>query len=56
MPETRADSSTATRRVHQHDVLVHDSPDELLAVAVPFLRAGLAAGESAVIVEGVRLP
>jgi anti-sigma regulatory factor (Ser/Thr protein kinase) len=49
VPETRADSSPATRRVHQHDVLVHDSPDELLAVAVPFLRAGLAADESAVI-------
>jgi anti-sigma regulatory factor (Ser/Thr protein kinase) len=37
---------------HVHELLVHDSPDELLAVAVPFLRAGLEAGESAVIATG----
>ncbi|MCZ2828759.1 sensor histidine kinase [Modestobacter sp. VKM Ac-2986] len=37
---------------HVHELLVHDSPEELLAVAVPFLRAGLEAGESAVIATG----
>ena len=49
MPEARADPHRPPRRVYEHDVLVHDSPDELLAAAVPFLRAGRAAGEAAVI-------
>jgi anti-sigma regulatory factor (Ser/Thr protein kinase) len=35
--------------VHQHDLAVYDSPEQLVAVAVPFLRAGLAAGDAAVI-------
>jgi anti-sigma regulatory factor (Ser/Thr protein kinase) len=34
---------------YQHDLLVHGSTDELAAVAEPFLRAGLAAGETAII-------
>jgi anti-sigma regulatory factor (Ser/Thr protein kinase) len=49
VPETWAEPHPTPRRSYEHDVLVHDSPDELLAVAVPFLRAGLAAGEAAVI-------
>ena len=49
VPELRADMHPAVPRVYEHDLLVHDSPDELVAVAVPFLRAGLAAGEAAVI-------
>ena len=35
--------------VYQHDLAVYDSPDQLVAVAAPFLRAGLAAGDAAVI-------
>jgi anti-sigma regulatory factor (Ser/Thr protein kinase) len=35
-----------------HDLLLHSSPEELAAVAVPFLRAGLDAGEVAVIATG----
>ncbi|WP_246080821.1 sensor histidine kinase [Modestobacter altitudinis] len=34
---------------YQHDLAVYDSPDQLVALAIPFLRAGLAAGEAAVI-------
>jgi len=37
---------------HVHELLVHDSPDELVAVAVPFLQTGLDAGESVVIATG----
>ena len=33
----------------EHEALLYDSPDELAAVAGPFLREGLAAGEAAVI-------
>ncbi|GAA4757228.1 hypothetical protein GCM10023328_46400 [Modestobacter marinus] len=33
----------------RHDVVLHSSPEELAAVAVPFLRAGLEAGDAAVI-------
>jgi len=32
-----------------HDVLIHDSDDQLLDTVVPFLRVGLDAGESAVV-------
>jgi anti-sigma regulatory factor (Ser/Thr protein kinase) len=32
-----------------HDVLIHDSDDQLLDTVVPFLRAGMDAGESAVV-------
>ena len=35
-----------------HDLLLHSSPEELAAVAVPFLRAGLDAGEVGVIAIG----
>ncbi|MFQ1000606.1 anti-sigma factor RsbA family regulatory protein [Modestobacter sp. SSW1-42] len=41
-----------TSSTHVHELLLHDSPDELVAAAVPFLRAGLDAGESAVIATG----
>jgi len=50
VPEPRADLPPAARRNHQHDLLVHDTTDELVAVAGAFLRAGLAAGEAAVVV------
>jgi anti-sigma regulatory factor (Ser/Thr protein kinase) len=33
----------------EHDALLYDSPDELIAVAAPFLLEGLAAGDAAVI-------
>jgi anti-sigma regulatory factor (Ser/Thr protein kinase) len=35
--------------VYQHDLALYDSPDQLVALAAPFIRAGLAAGEAAVI-------
>jgi anti-sigma regulatory factor (Ser/Thr protein kinase) len=35
--------------VFSHDVLMHDSDDQLLDTVVPFLRVGLDAGESAVV-------
>jgi anti-sigma regulatory factor (Ser/Thr protein kinase) len=31
---------------HVHDLLLHDSPEELVEVGLPFLRAGLEAGEA----------
>jgi anti-sigma regulatory factor (Ser/Thr protein kinase) len=37
---------------HRHDLLLHDSPEELVAQVVPFLRAGLDAGEAAVVFTG----
>ncbi|MGY1634050.1 anti-sigma factor RsbA family regulatory protein [Geodermatophilus sp. SYSU D01186] len=36
-------------RGFRHDALVYESPDELVAVAAPWLLAGLAAGDAAVI-------
>jgi anti-sigma regulatory factor (Ser/Thr protein kinase) len=36
----------------EHDALLYDSPDELAAVAGPYLLDGLAAGEAAVIAVG----
>ncbi len=35
-----------------HDALLYDSPEQLVDVAVPFLLAGLAAGEAGVIATG----
>ncbi|MBB3084332.1 sensor histidine kinase [Geodermatophilus sabuli] len=35
-----------------HDALFHDSPAELVSVAVPFLLDGLAAGDAAVVATG----
>jgi anti-sigma regulatory factor (Ser/Thr protein kinase) len=37
---------------YPHDALLFDTPDELVEVAVPFLLAGLDAGEGAVIATG----
>ena len=37
-----------------HDALLYDSPDELVAVAAPFLLEGLAAGDGAVIAASSR--
>jgi anti-sigma regulatory factor (Ser/Thr protein kinase) len=34
---------------HLHDLLLHDSPEALAAVAVPFVEDGLAAGEAVVL-------
>ena len=34
---------------YQHDLVLHSSPEELAAVAVPFLHAGLEAGDAAAI-------
>jgi anti-sigma regulatory factor (Ser/Thr protein kinase) len=45
---TRAEQEPETL-TYQHDLLVHSSTDELAAVAVPFLRAGLEVGDTAVI-------
>jgi anti-sigma regulatory factor (Ser/Thr protein kinase) len=52
VPETWADQSSTAQRVYEHDLLLHDSPEELAAVAAPFLWAGLEAGDAAVVVAG----
>jgi anti-sigma regulatory factor (Ser/Thr protein kinase) len=54
VPETRADQHSAGQRFHDHDLLLHDSPEGLAAVAAPFLRAGLEAGDTAVVIAGPR--
>ena len=36
----------------EHDALLYDSPEELVAVAAPFLLDGLAAGDAAVVAVG----
>jgi anti-sigma regulatory factor (Ser/Thr protein kinase) len=36
----------------RHDAMVYETPDELVAVAAPWLRAGLAAGDTALIATG----
>jgi anti-sigma regulatory factor (Ser/Thr protein kinase) len=41
--------SAPTGAHHVHEALVFRSPDELLAVAVPILRDGLAAGDAAIL-------
>jgi anti-sigma regulatory factor (Ser/Thr protein kinase) len=40
---------SALPHTYQHDLAVYDSPDQLAAIALPFLRAGLSAGEAAVV-------
>ena len=50
MSSTRAETRPGTSVEFGHDLLVHDSVEELAAVAVPFLRAGLERGETALIV------
>jgi len=48
-------AATSTERPpdrHEHELLLHDSDAELVAVTAPFLRAGLDAGEAAVIATG----
>lgn len=42
--------TSAAERGHDHDVLFHGSDVELLAAAVPFLQAGLAADEAVLLV------
>ena len=42
-------STTGPASRYLHDLVLHSSPEELAAAAVPFLRAGLDAGEVAVI-------
>ena len=51
MPETRA-AARPDDRVYEHDLALYDSPDEVADVAVPFLRAGLEAGDRVVVVVG----
>jgi anti-sigma regulatory factor (Ser/Thr protein kinase) len=47
--QTPSWSGSAAAVAHVHDALLHDSPDELAAVAVPFVREGLAAGDAVVV-------
>jgi anti-sigma regulatory factor (Ser/Thr protein kinase) len=54
VPETWAEQPSTVPPTYEHDLLVHDSPEALAAVAVPFLRAGLEAGDSAVVIAGPR--
>ena len=49
MPESWAPQPPAPAAHYQHDLLLHDSLGDLLAVAVPWLQAGLDAGEAVVI-------
>ena len=46
MPATTTEHLSAR---HVHDMLLHDSPEELLEVAVPFVRSGLEAGDAVVL-------
>ena len=48
----RADSRVS--RPFCHDALLFDSPEELVDIAVPFLREGLTAGDGAVIATSAR--
>ena len=41
--------AAAGTRLYRHDVTFPESPEDLAAVAVPFLRAGLEAGDAAVL-------
>ena len=50
MPVPRADLVSPASTDYQHDLLLHSSVDELTALAVPFLRAGLAEGDASVVV------
>jgi anti-sigma regulatory factor (Ser/Thr protein kinase) len=52
VPENWADKHPVGELTYEHDLLLHDSPEELAAVAVPFLRDGLEAGDAAVVVVG----
>ena len=54
MPATRADQHSAAQRTCDHDLLLQDSPEELAALAAPFLRAGLEAGDTVAVVTGRR--
>jgi anti-sigma regulatory factor (Ser/Thr protein kinase) len=54
VPETWADQHSTAKLVYEHDLLLHDSPEELAACAAPFVRAGLEAGDAAVVVAGPR--
>ena len=49
MPPARPRVPSGPPHVYQHDLALYESPEQLVAVAAPFLRAGLAAGEAAVI-------
>jgi anti-sigma regulatory factor (Ser/Thr protein kinase) len=54
VPANWAVQQPAAQRVYEHDLLLHDTPEELAAVAVPFLQAGLDAGDAAVVIAGPR--
>jgi anti-sigma regulatory factor (Ser/Thr protein kinase) len=53
VPVPRADHARPASNGYQHDLLLHRSADELAALVVPFLRAGLADGDAAVVVARV---
>jgi anti-sigma regulatory factor (Ser/Thr protein kinase) len=50
VPVPGADQAHPASTGFQHDLLLHASVDELAALAVPFLRTGLAGGDTAVVV------
>jgi anti-sigma regulatory factor (Ser/Thr protein kinase) len=50
VPVPRADLTHQHPNTYRHDLLLHDSADEYAALAAPFLRAGLADGDAAVVV------
>jgi anti-sigma regulatory factor (Ser/Thr protein kinase) len=54
VPEIWADQRSTAQQGYQHDLLLHDGPEEFAAVAAPFLRAGLEAGDAAVVIAGPR--
>jgi len=49
VPDTWADLDPTPHREHRHDLFLQDSTTDFPAVAVPFLRAALDAGDTAVI-------
>ncbi|WP_369137038.1 anti-sigma factor RsbA family regulatory protein [Modestobacter versicolor] len=55
MPATGADQHPERPLGYLHDLVLDDSPEELAAHAESFLRAGLAAGDGAVVAAGPRI-
>jgi anti-sigma regulatory factor (Ser/Thr protein kinase) len=54
VPGSAIGTTTAPPDSYVHDVLFHDSDDELVAGAAPFLREGLAGGDAVVLATGPR--
>ncbi|MBB3676182.1 sensor histidine kinase [Modestobacter versicolor] len=55
MPATWAEQHPAPARAYRHDLLLHDSSEELATRAASFVRAGLEAGDGAVVAAGPRV-